>query len=134
MSVDAAAEPVSFPESVSVPDTGVVVAVAVLLPDDVHAASPAASASTAVRAARFFISPLLVSVQPWAERLTIGARRPVPHRAEEIQPQSRRLIHIETWAGSRAWCTTPARSSRTASRSTASFSRAANAATVLSAS
>jgi hypothetical protein len=31
--------------------------VAVLLPDDVHAASPAASASTAVRAARFFISP-----------------------------------------------------------------------------
>ena len=63
-----AAEPVSFPESVSMSDTGVAVAlavaVAVLLPDDVHAASPAASASTAVRAARFFISPIPVSVQP----------------------------------------------------------------------
>jgi hypothetical protein len=58
---DIEAEPVSFPESVSVPDTGVAVAVAVLVPDDVHAASPAASASTAVRAARFVISPLLVS-------------------------------------------------------------------------
>ena len=55
---DIEAEPVSFPESVSVPDTGAVVALAVLLPDDVHAASPAVSASTAVRAARFFISPL----------------------------------------------------------------------------
>ena len=50
------------------------------------------------------------------------------------QSQSRWLIHTDTWAGSRAWCTTPDRSSRTASRSTASFSRAAKAATVLSAS
>src|SRR5580700_2134443 len=39
------------------------------------------------------------------------------------------LTHTETWAGSRAWCTTPARSAWTASKSTASFSRAANAAT-----
>ena len=60
-------------------------AVAVLLPDDVHAASPAASASTAVRAARFFISPLLVWVQPLAERLTLGAWRLVPYRAEELR-------------------------------------------------
>ena len=44
------------------------------------------------------------------------------------------LIHTETWAGSRAFATTLARSSRTASRSTASFRRAANAATVWSAS
>ena len=49
-------------------------------------------------------------------------------------PHSFGLIHTETWAGSRAWCTTPARSSRTESRSTVSFSRAANAATVDSAS
>ena len=49
-------------------------------------------------------------------------------------PHSCGLIHTETWAGSRAWCTTPARSSRTESRSTVSFSRAANAATVGSAS
>ncbi len=49
-------------------------------------------------------------------------------------PHSCGLIHTETWAGSRAWCTTPARSSRTESRSTVSFSRAANAATVDSAS
>jgi len=48
--------------------------------------------------------------------------------ASGSQPQSRWLIHTETWAGSRAWCTTPARSSRTESRSTASFKRAANAA------
>jgi hypothetical protein len=48
------------------------VAAAVLLPDDEHAASPAASASTAVKAARFFISPLLVSIQPLPERLTIS--------------------------------------------------------------
>ena len=57
---DAAGEPVSFPDIVSVPDVGVVVALAaagpVLLPGDVHAAS----ASTAVRAARFFISPSLI--------------------------------------------------------------------------
>ena len=33
--------------------------------------------------------------------------------------QSRWLIHTVTWAGSSAWCTTPARSSWTASRSTA---------------
>jgi transketolase len=45
-------------------------------------------------------------------------------------PQARRLTHTETWAGSRACCTTPARSSRTESGSTASFRRAANAATV----
>jgi hypothetical protein len=50
------------------------------------------------------------------------------------QSQSRWLIHTDTWAGSRAWRTTPDRSSRTASRSTASLSRAAKAATVLSAS
>ena len=37
------------------------------------------------------------------------------------QPQSRWLIHTDTWAGSRAWCTTPARSAWTESRSTASF-------------
>ena len=43
------------------------------------------------------------------------------------------LIHTDTWAGSRAWTTTVAKSSRTEFRSTASFSRAANAATVLSA-
>src|ERR1700730_1006722 len=42
------------------------------------------------------------------------------------------LIHTDTWAGSRAACTTPARSSRTESRSTASFSRAANCATIRS--
>jgi hypothetical protein len=48
-----AAEPVSFPEIVSVPDIGAALAVAVLLPDQGHAASPAASASIAVRAARF---------------------------------------------------------------------------------
>src|SRR5580700_11609418 len=50
------------------------------------------------------------------------------------QPQSRWLIHTETWAGSRARDTTPARSSRTESRFTASFRRVANAATVWSAS
>src|ERR1017187_8094952 len=50
------------------------------------------------------------------------------------QPQSRWLIHTETWAGTRARDTTPARSSRTESRSTASFRRVANAATVWSAS
>jgi hypothetical protein len=61
---DIEAEPVSFPETVSEPDIGAAAAVEVLLPDDVHAASPAASASTAVRAASFFISPLLVSTQP----------------------------------------------------------------------
>src|SRR5580704_9514546 len=89
---DAAAEPVSFPDIVSVPDVGVVVALAaagaVLLPGDVHAASPAASASTAVRAARFFISPSLVSVRPLPERLTIGARRPVaePGPARVAEP------------------------------------------------
>ncbi len=44
------------------------------------------------------------------------------------------VIHTDTWDGSRAWRTTSPRSARTASRSTASFSRAANAATVLSAS
>ena len=49
-------------------------------------------------------------------------------------PHSCCLIQTETWAGSRAWCTTPARSSRTESRSTVSFRRAANAATVDSAS
>jgi hypothetical protein len=49
-------------------------------------------------------------------------------------PQPGGLIHTEMWAGSRAWCTTPARSFRTESRSTVSFSRAANAATVDSAS
>jgi nucleotide-binding universal stress UspA family protein/MFS family permease len=48
--------------------------------------------------------------------------------------QSRRLVHTQTWAGSSAICTTRARSSQTVSRSTASFSRAANAATVWSAS
>jgi hypothetical protein len=69
---DIAAEPVSFPEIVSVPDTGAMVGLAVagavLLPDDEHATSPAASASTAVRAARFFISPLLVWVQTYPGR------------------------------------------------------------------
>jgi hypothetical protein len=54
--------------------------------------------------------------------------------ADRSQPQARWLIHTDTWAGSRTWCTTPVRSSRTESSSTASFSRAANAATVLSAS
>ena len=44
------------------------------------------------------------------------------------------LVQTEIWAGSRAACTTPVRSSRTASRSTASLSRAANAATAWSAS
>ncbi len=50
------------------------------------------------------------------------------------QTQSRWVIRSDTWVGSRAWCTTLARSSRTVSRSTASLSRAANAATVWSAS
>jgi hypothetical protein len=44
------------------------------------------------------------------------------------------LIHTDTWAGSRAWSTTVARSSRTECRSTVSFRRAAKAATVWSAS
>src|SRR5690349_2993468 len=43
-------------------------------------------------------------------------------------------VHTQNEAGSSAVCTTLARSSRTASRSTASLSRAANAATVVSAS
>ena len=43
------------------------------------------------------------------------------------EPHLPSLIHTDTWAGSRAWCATPARSSWTASRSTASCSRAANA-------
>ena len=47
---------------------------------------------------------------------------------------SRSLIHTDTWAGSRAWYTVPARSAWIESSSTSSFSRAANAATVLSAS
>jgi hypothetical protein len=51
---------------------------------------------------------------------------------EPVQPRG--LIHTDTWAGSRAWCTTPAKSFWTASSSRASCSRAANAATVLSAS
>jgi hypothetical protein len=45
-------------------------------------------------------------------------------------PQVRRLTHTDMWAGSRACCTTAARSSRTESRSTASLSPAANAATI----
>jgi hypothetical protein len=44
------------------------------------------------------------------------------------------LIHTDTWAGSRAFCTTLAKSSRTASRSTASCRRAANAVSIRSAS
>jgi len=35
----------------------------------------------------------------------------------------RSFIHADTWAGSRAWCTAPAKSSRIESRSTSSFSR-----------
>ena len=48
--------------------------------------------------------------------------------------QSRGLIHTGTRAASTAWCTTVARSSRIESRSTASLSLAANAASAASAS
>jgi hypothetical protein len=58
--------------------------------------------------------------------------RAPPRCLPSSQPRS--LIQTYTWAGSRAWRTTPARSSRTDSRSTVSFSRAANATTVRSAS
>jgi hypothetical protein len=73
------------------------------------------------------------------ERLTrhvsrAGCSTQVPGTPHGGEPHLRSLIHTDTWAGSRAWCTTPARSSRTESRSTASFKRAANAATVWSAS
>jgi hypothetical protein len=54
--------------------------------------------------------------------------------ARGSQPHPGRLIHTDRWAGSRARLTALARSSRTESRSTVSCSRAANAATVLSAS
>ena len=46
----------------------------------------------------------------------------------------RSFIHTKTWAGSRAWSATVARSSRTERRSTVSFRRAAKAATIWSAS
>jgi len=49
-------------------------------------------------------------------------------------PQARRLTHTEMWAGSKACWTTRARSARTESKSTASCSRAANTATIWSAS
>jgi len=52
----------------------------------------------------------------------------------DAPPQSPRLTHTDTCAGSRAWWTTPASSSPIDPRSTASFSRAANAAAVWSAS
>jgi hypothetical protein len=42
------------------------------------------------------------------------------------------FVHTETWVGSRALLTTPARSARTASTSIASFSRPANASTMRS--
>jgi hypothetical protein len=74
----------------------------------------------------------------------LAAPGKIRHQLEEQPPAPgiprgggshlRWLIHTETWAGSRARDTTPARSSRTESRSTASFRRAANAATVVSAS
>ena len=50
------------------------------------------------------------------------------------QRYPRSFIHTDTWAGSRAWSTTVARSSRTESRFTVSFRRPAKAATVWSAS
>src|SRR5271155_4243010 len=55
-------------------------------------------------------------------------------RAAVLTAHSRRAVHSARWAGSRAAWTTPDRSSRTASRSTASCKRAAKAVTVWSAS
>ncbi len=70
--------------------------------------------------------------------LTAGPTTPLCHPALAAAGprcrQSRRLIHTDMWAGSSACCTELARSACTASRSTASCSRAANPAMIRSAS
>jgi Na+/H+ antiporter NhaD/arsenite permease-like protein len=79
-----------------------------------------------------------LSSQPSSPPLLSACTSPAHYdRAPPRCPSSSKLrsaIQTDTWAGSSAWCTTSARSSRTDSRSTVSFSRAANAATVRSAS
>jgi transposase len=69
----------------------------------------------------------------WA-MIALMTRRLAQPALLQTMTQPRWLTHTDMCAGSRACCTTPARSPRTESRSTASFSRAANAATIWSAS
>src|SRR6516165_6744430 len=68
-------------------------------------------------------------------RNALGVKKRQAMRSGRLGPLAIQLcwlIHTETWAGSRAWCTAVARSSRTESRSTVSFRLAANAAMVWS--
>jgi len=69
--------------------------------------------------------------QSWAQ---LSSRRRSSSSPVLRQCRSLGRVHIDMWAGSRALYTTAARSSRTESSSTASFRRAAKAATVWSAS
>jgi LuxR family maltose regulon positive regulatory protein len=102
--------------------------------DLVHGSSMAANEHSASPLAEE-LSPSELRVLRYLPELrhsSPSARSAMAHR-QLTRRYPRSFIHSDKWAGSRAWSTTVARSSWTASRSRASCSRAANTATVLSA-
>src|SRR5580658_839235 len=97
----------------------------------VGAAGPASAPRSALEARAAHAGPLphgQDSSMPHRSGLRVavflGVRRSARSTSSRVPRQCRSSarIHTDTWAGSRAFCTAAARSSRTESRSTASFS------------